>query len=62
MKELDEIISKKEILNRYKIDRITFEEWVQNRGLPVIKISTHSKYVRKQDLADWELSKVDKKN
>ncbi|SNS17419.1 hypothetical protein SAMN06295967_104185 [Belliella buryatensis] len=54
MKEVDERIPKKEILKMYGIDRTTFELWVKERGLPVIEISTHSKYVRKSDLIDWE--------
>lgn len=54
MIELDERIPKKEILKMYGIDRTTFELWVKERGLPVIEISTHSKYVRKSDLIDWE--------
>lgn len=54
MKEVDERIPKKEILKMYGIDRTTFELWVKERGLPVIEISTHSKYIRKSDLIDWE--------
>lgn len=54
MIELDERIPKKEILKMYGIDRTTFELWVKERGLPVIEVSTHSKYVRKSDLIDWE--------
>jgi hypothetical protein len=54
MIEVDKRLSKKEILKMYGIDRTTFELWVKDRGLPVIEVSTHSKYVRKTDLIDWE--------
>jgi hypothetical protein len=54
MKEIEERIPKKDILKMYGIDRTTFELWVKERGLPVISISTHSKYIRKNDLIDWE--------
>jgi hypothetical protein len=54
MIELDKRLSKKEILKMYGIDRVTFEMWVKERGLPVIEVSTHSKYVRKSDLEKWE--------
>jgi hypothetical protein len=54
MIEVDKRLSKKEILKMYGIDRTTFELWVKERGLPVIEVSTHSKYVRESDLIDWE--------
>lgn len=54
MIELDKRLSKKEILKMYGIDRMTFEQWVKERGLPVIEVSTHSKYIRESDLIDWE--------
>ena len=54
MIEVDKRIPKSEILKMYGIDRTTFELWVRERGLPVIEVSTHSKYVRESDLVDWE--------
>jgi hypothetical protein len=51
-------LSKQEILKMYGIDRVTFEMWVRERGLPVIEVSSHSKYVRKSDLIEWENSRI----
>jgi hypothetical protein len=36
------------------VDRVTIEEWRKNLGLPLIRISSHSKYIRKKDLIEWE--------
>jgi hypothetical protein len=38
----------------YGVDRVTIEEWRKNLGLPLIRISSHSKYIRKKDLIEWE--------
>ena len=61
MNETDERLTKKEILEMYGIDRNTFELWIKARGLPVIEVSSHSKYVRKSDLIDWEESLIHKR-
>lgn len=58
MIELEERIPKKDILKMYGIDRMTFEMWVRERGLPVIEVSSHSKYVRKTDLIEWENNRI----
>jgi len=42
----------------YGVDRVTIEEWRKNLGLPLIKISSQSKYVRIQDLIEWENSLI----
>jgi aminopeptidase N len=60
MIEEDKRLSKKEILEMYGIDRVTFELWTKERGLPVIEVSTHSKFVRKSDLIEWENSMMEK--
>ena len=52
--EIEERITKKQLLKMYDIDRTTFEIWKTRYKLPVIEISTHSKYVRKDDLLKWE--------
>ncbi len=52
--ELEERITKKQLLKMYNIDRTTFEIWKDRYKLPVIEVSTHSKYVRKDDLLKWE--------
>ena len=61
MIEVDQRIPNSEILKMYGIDRTTFELWVKERGLPVIEVSTHSKYVRESDLVDWEEGLIHKR-
>jgi hypothetical protein len=51
---MEEIITKKEFIDRYKICRRTFENWMQNRGLPVVEVSSHSKFIKNTDLVKWE--------
>ena len=60
MEQIEERIPKSEILKMYGIDRTTFELWVKERGLPVIEVSSHSKYIRKSDLIEWENSMIGK--
>jgi hypothetical protein len=62
MIEFEERIPKREILKIYKIDRMTFDDWVRERGLPVIEVTSHSKYVRKSDLIEWEESLIKNRN
>jgi len=50
----EERITKKEIMKMYNIDRVTVEVWREKYGLPIIEISSHSKYVRREDLVNWE--------
>ena len=49
---MEERISKQELMKIYGVDRVTIEEWRKNLRLPMIKISSHSKYIRKQDLIE----------
>ncbi len=51
---IEERISKQELEKLYSVDRATIESWVRNHGLPMIKINSHSKFVRKSDLINWE--------
>ena len=51
---MEERISKQELMKMYGVDRVTIEEWRKNLGLPLIRISSHSKYIRKKDLIEWE--------
>ena len=51
---MEERITKQELMKMYKVDRLTIEVWRKRFGLPIIEISSHKKYVRKQDLIDWE--------
>ena len=55
---MEERISKQELMKLYGVDRVTIEEWRKNLGLPLIKISSHSKYIRKEDLIAWENSLI----
>jgi len=47
-------ISKQELEELYGVDRTTIEVWRKRYGLPLIEISSHSKYIRKNDLIEWE--------
>ena len=38
----------------YGVDRVTIEDWRRNRGLKMIEVSTHSKYITEKDLLEWE--------
>ena len=51
---MEERITKQELMKLYKVDRLTIEVWRKRFGLPIIEISSHKKYVRKQDLIEWE--------
>ena len=49
-------LSKKDLMELYGVDRITIEDWRRNRGLNMIEVSTHSKYITEKDLIEWENS------
>lgn len=49
-----ERLTKKDLEELYGVDRSTIEVWRKRYNLPIIEISTHSKYIRKEDLLDWE--------
>ena len=51
---MEERITTQELMKMYGVDRVTIEEWRKNLGLPLIRISSHSKYIRKKDLIEWE--------
>lgn len=51
---MEERISKQELMKMYKVNRSTIEEWRRRFGLPMIEISTHKKYIRREDLLRWE--------
>jgi len=38
----------------FGVDRVTIEDWRRNRGLKMIEVSTHSKYISEKDLLEWE--------
>jgi len=47
-------LSKKDLMELYGVDRVTIEDWRRNRGLKMIEVSTHSKYITEKDLIEWE--------
>lgn len=53
-------ISKQELEQIYGVDRSTIEVWRKRYGLPIIEISSHSKYIRREDLIKWEDKMKDK--
>ena len=54
MLNINKRISKQELENIFGVDRATIENWRKNHGLPIIEISSHSKYIRVDDLIEWE--------
>lgn len=51
---MEERISKQELMKMYNVGRGTIEEWRRRFGLPMIEISSHKKYIRRDDLMKWE--------
>jgi len=49
-------LSKKDLMKLYGVDRITIEDWRRNRGLKMIEVSSHSKYITEEELLKWENS------
>ena len=49
-------LSKQDLMDLYGVDRVTIEDWRRNRGLKMIEVSTHSKYITEKDLLEWENS------
>ena len=47
-------ITKQELEKMYGVDRTTIEVWRKRYGLPIIEISSHSRYIRREDLIEWE--------
>jgi len=44
------------LMELYGVDRVTIEDWRRSRGLKMIEVSTHSKYITEKDLLEWENS------
>ena len=49
-------LSKQDLMEIYGVDRVTIEDWRTNRGLNMIEVSSHSKYITEKNLLDWEKS------
>ena len=45
-------LSKKDLMELYGVDRVTIEDWRRNRGLKMIEVSTHSKYITEKELLE----------
>ena len=50
----EERLTKKDLTEMYGIDLSTINNWIKYRGLPMIEISSHKKFIRKEDLINWE--------
>jgi len=53
---MEERITKQQLMKMYNVNRTTIEEWRRRFGLPMIEITSHSKYILKNDLIEWENS------
>ena len=51
---MEERITKQQLMKMYDVNRTTIEEWRRRFGLPMIQISSHKKYIRREDLMKWE--------
>ena len=47
-------LSKQDLMDLYGVDRVTIEDWRRNKGLKMIEVSSHSKYITKDELLQWE--------
>lgn len=51
---MEERLTKQDLMKLYGVDRSTIELWKKKLNLPLITISSHSKYIRYEDLIEWE--------
>ena len=51
---MEKRLSKKDLMELYGVDRVTIEDWRRTKGLKMIEITSHSKYILKNDLIEWE--------
>lgn len=47
-------MSKQDLMDLYGVDRVTIEDWRRNKGLKMIEVSSHSKYITREELLKWE--------
>ena len=47
-------MSKQDLMDLYGVDRVTIEDWRRNKGLNMIEVSSHSKYITREELLKWE--------
>jgi hypothetical protein len=48
--------NRRDLMKLYNISRYTLNDWIEKRGLNLIEISSHSQYISKSDLIEWENS------
>jgi len=51
---IKERMSKQDLMDLYGVDRVTIEDWRRNKGLKMIEVSSHSKYITREELFQWE--------
>ena len=51
---IKERMSKQDSMDLYGVDRVTIEDWRRNKGLKMIEVSSHSKYITREELLKWE--------
>ena len=53
IKYIERRLIKKDLMELYGADRINIEDWRRNRGLNMIEVSSHSKYITEKELLKW---------
>ena len=51
---IKERMSKQDLMDLYGVDRVTIEDWRRKKGLKMIEVSSHLKYITKEELLKWE--------
>ena len=51
---IKERMSKQDLMDLYGVDRVTIEDWRRNKGLKMIEVTSHSKYITREELLKWE--------
>lgn len=54
----EKVYSKQDLQKRYNVSRETIENWVKNYGLKMIRVNSHSKFIREEDLHQWEQERM----
>ena len=49
-------------MEMYQVDRSTIENWKRNYNLPHIEIKNHAKFVRRDELIEWENNQTMKRD
>lgn len=54
----ERVYSKQDLQKRYNVSRETIENWMKNYGLNMIRVNSHSKFIREEDLHKWEQERM----